>query len=221
MCRSNPELVTEFKERRSKYSDKWKKFLKRLIYDTEYFKTLPFMCQEELLYSLKPEFYEEGQVLFDNGDMIQALYYISEGEISVVLQLDNGEEVITDILTQGSNIGAYSILSDNKQIFTFRANTPIVVQVLDRELLSIIREQFKDLDKVLQSYETYIKEESIPVCDYKCHPVSSAGESNVKEKFRLAVNRSMVLNEYENKKNSRIGLLIEQVYYLTYLTISL
>mmetsp|Transcript_26738 Transcript_26738/g.26634 ORF Transcript_26738/g.26634 Transcript_26738/m.26634 type:complete len:127 (-) Transcript_26738:37-417(-) len=36
-------------------------------------------------------------------------------------------------------------------------------------------------------------------------------QSNVKEKFRLAVNRSMILNEYENKKNSKIGLLIEQL----------
>lgn len=81
-----------------------------MIKNTDYFKDIPFVCQEELLYSLKPEFYEEGQVLFDNGDQIQSLYYISEGEISVVLQLDNGEEVITDILVQGSNFGSYSIL---------------------------------------------------------------------------------------------------------------
>lgn len=36
-------------------------------------------------------------------------------------------------------------------------------------------------------------------------------EGDVKEKFRMTVHRSMVLNEYENKKNSKIGLLIEQV----------
>lgn len=87
MCRHNPDIVEEFKIKRSKYNDKWKKFLRSLINSTEYFSRLSFMCKEELLYSLTPEFYEEGQVLFENGDSIDKLYYVSEGEISVLLQL--------------------------------------------------------------------------------------------------------------------------------------
>uniref|UniRef100_A0A7S3JC92 Cyclic nucleotide-binding domain-containing protein n=1 Tax=Euplotes harpa TaxID=151035 RepID=A0A7S3JC92_9SPIT len=163
------------------------------------------MTQEELLYSLHPETFEEGQIIFDNNDVIQNLYFVSEGEISIVLQLDNGEEVITDMLTPGSNFGTYSILKDNKQMFTFKANTFVCVQVLEREALGKCRDQFKDLNNVLLDYENYIEEVGIPACDYK------TTEMNLKEKFRLAVNRSMVLNEYENKKNSKLGMLIEQL----------
>lgn len=205
MCRMFPDVVTKFKERRSEYKDKWKKFLRKLIRNTDYFKDLPFMAQEELLYSLKMESYEEGQIMFDNGDTIQKLYYVSEGEISVFLQLDNGEEVITDMLSQGSSFGAYSILKDNKQLFTYKANSYVTVLSLDRESITRCREEFRELNEVLLKFERYIKEQNVPVCDYK------TTQTNVKEKFRLAVNRSMILNEYENKKNSKIGLLIEQL----------
>ena len=127
ICRTFPDVIPKFKHKRSKYNDKWKRFLRSLINNTEYFKNLSFMTQEELLYSLKAESFEEGQVIFDNGDIIQKLYYISEGEISIVLQLDNGEEVITDMLSQGSHFGAYSILKDKKQMFTYKANSFVTV----------------------------------------------------------------------------------------------
>lgn len=107
----------------------------------------------------------------------------------------------------------YSIVNKkNSQVFTFRANTPLVVQVLTRESLNLGREQFKELDNMLKYYNSSTNSDAnIPVCDYKCFPVANSLESGVKEKFRMAVNRSMVLNEYENKKNSKIGLLIEQL----------
>jgi len=205
MWRLYPEVVSKFKHKRSQYNDKWKKFLKSLIVRTDYFNNLSFMCQEELIYSLKTQSFEEGSIIFDNRSKINKLYYVSEGEISIVLQLDNGEEVITDMLSQGSYFGAYSILKNNEQMFTYKASSFVSLLSIDRDSLDRIREEFSDLNKNLKDYEQYIEEHNVPVWDY------CTMQSNVKEKFRLAVNRSMILNEYENKKNSKIGLLIEQL----------
>jgi hypothetical protein len=109
------------------------------------------------------------------------------------------------MLSQGSHFGEYSILKENKQMFTYKANKYVTLLSLDRDAIVHCRDEFKELNDVLLKYENYIEEEGIPVCDYK------TTQTNVKEKFRLAVNRSMILNEYENKKNSKIGLLIEQL----------
>ena len=205
MWRLFPEVISKFKDKRSKYNDKWKKFQRKLISSTEYFRDLPFMWHEELIYSLTAQSFDEGSNIFENGGTIQKLYYVAEGEISIVLQLDNGEEVITDMLPQGSHFGEYSILKDKKQMFTYKANSFVSLLSIDRENLIRIREEYKELNNSLIKYEKYIEEFDIPVWDYQTM------QDNVKEKFRLAVNRSMILNEYENKKNSKIGLLIEQL----------
>lgn len=205
MWRLFPEVISKFKQKRSEYNDKWKKFVRSLIVSTEYFKNLSFSIHEELLYSLTPHSFEEGSIIFDHGDTIQKLYYVSEGEISIVLQLDNGEEIITDMLSQGSHFGAYSLLKDNKQMFTYKTSSYVTLLSIDREALNLIREEYKDLDLTLQKEEKYIEENGLPVWDFQTM------QTNIKEKFRLAVNRSMILNEYENKKNSKIGLLIEQL----------
>lgn len=162
MLRLFPEVIPKFKQKRSEYNDKWKIFLRGLIINTEYFKDLPPFIHEELMYSLKPYSYEEESIIFTNGDTIQKLFYVSEGEISIVLQLDNGEEVITDMLSQGNNFGAYSLLKDKKQMFTFKTNSYVTLLAIDREALNLIREEFKDLDSILLKEETYIETNGFP-----------------------------------------------------------
>jgi hypothetical protein len=54
----------------------------------------------------------------------------------VILVHENGEEIMTDILNVGSNFGAYSLILDHDQMFTFKAHTPLVVQTLDRETIN-------------------------------------------------------------------------------------
>jgi hypothetical protein len=76
MCRLFPDIVYKFKYKRNEYKDKWKKFLKSLINGTDYFKELSFNAKEELLYSLKSDSFEDGQIIFDSGDIIKKLYYI-------------------------------------------------------------------------------------------------------------------------------------------------
>ena len=121
------------------------------------------MAKEELLYSLKLETLDAGQILFGSGDTIQKLYFICAGEISIVLQLDNGEEIITDMLSTGSNLGAYSILKDAKQMFTIKANKYTTLMYLDRDALIHCRDEFKEINNELIKCESYIEEEGIPV----------------------------------------------------------
>ena len=52
MCRQFPETYNKLKEKRKKYKDKWKQFLRRLVLSIEYFQGLSENSIDELIYSL-------------------------------------------------------------------------------------------------------------------------------------------------------------------------
>jgi CRP-like cAMP-binding protein len=69
ISRKYPEVLSKLKARRIEYNDCWKSFLRKLILSVEYFKNLNANTIEELIYSLRQEYYEVNKVLFKTGSI--------------------------------------------------------------------------------------------------------------------------------------------------------
>jgi CRP-like cAMP-binding protein len=72
--------------------------------------------------------------------------FITDGEIEVLLRMDNGEEILVDTLSQGSHIGASSILIEAPSPFYFKAKTDVTVSYLFKETIERLRYTLSDLD---------------------------------------------------------------------------
>lgn len=91
MCTLFPETINEMKLKRTKYRDKRKRFLLKILDTIHYFHDLKPATIEELFYALKTEFYERGYDLLVAGDCLDKIRIIVDGEVDVVVKMDSGE----------------------------------------------------------------------------------------------------------------------------------
>lgn len=200
--------MSKLKSKRSEYKDVWKSFLKRLINSIEYFKNLQITTTEEILYSLKQELVETNQVIAKPGDSLEQIRFISSGTLQLIIKFDDGKEIVLDHLRQGCSFGAYSILEEEPTpiMFKIKAKTPCTLQILDFETLDKIRKSSPDLDQQLVTYESYIQEFGLPICDF-----SIPYKKSYKQKFKNCVRRAITFNEYKHKKKSKLSKLIVEL----------
>jgi len=86
-----------------------------------------------LVFTSERVLFEQGQVVFHQGDTGDKAYVIIEGEVDVVLESDRGEKTVA---TLGSNeiFGEMALLSKIPRTTTIRARSPLVLLSLSQDV---------------------------------------------------------------------------------------
>ena len=89
--------------------------------------------------ALKKHYMKKGEVLLNQGEKINRIFFIGEGSFKLVRVTENGDEVIIRIMRPGDVIGETSLFRDN-------ICSPVTVIVLeDAKLCSIERKSFEKI----------------------------------------------------------------------------
>lgn len=96
--------------------------------------TFPMIC-----HAAKKQVVKKGDVLFNQGDPADVLYYIKEGSLKLVKITEAGEEVIIQIVGSGEAIGETSLFRDN----TFTPLSAIAFE--DTKICSLSRHSFEQV----------------------------------------------------------------------------
>ena len=99
-----------------------------MIANVDYFENLTSTSIEEIIYSLRDDFYEKSSVVFKQGELVHGLMFICEGELDIIVKMHGEQDIVIDTLYQGCNVGAYSLLSDSTYTFYGRARTHLKVK---------------------------------------------------------------------------------------------
>ena len=89
--------------------------------------------------ALKKQHMKKGEVLFNQGEKINRIFFVGEGSFKLVRVTENGDEVIIRIIRPGEVIGETSLFRDN--IFS-----PVSAIVLEEaKICSIERKSFEKI----------------------------------------------------------------------------
>lgn len=142
---NEPEAMDKLKSGRKNYQDHWKLFQKDLLKYIDYIKHCSEETVEELTYYLKEQTYDIGDTIFNAGQVVDRINFITNGEVDIIVKIGKKEAVL-DTLYQACNIGEYGVLGDYHHTFTARAKTNSVhIVYITKEALSHCRNRFPDL----------------------------------------------------------------------------
>ncbi len=77
--------------------------------------------------------FSEGDTLVRQGEIGDALYVITSGRAQVSQKLDDGQEIVLDVLGPGQYLGELALLDQAPRMATCRALTPLIVLRLDQQ----------------------------------------------------------------------------------------
>lgn len=82
-----------------------------------------------------------GDVICREGDPGESMYIVERGTVDIVVQLNNGEEVVVTKLGPGEFFGELALLDGQPRSATARAAAPAYVRTVSREqFLNVLRE---------------------------------------------------------------------------------
>ena len=105
-----PDIKKKLNDSLVQYQDKYKQWLKSQLLNIVYFQRLRTNTLETLVYKLQQEFFEEGQIIFKNGDRLDKVYILADGSIDTYLSLHDEDLVLDNIKVSGSILGQYSLV---------------------------------------------------------------------------------------------------------------
>ena len=123
-----PDLYGRLKQHSRRYQDNLKRQLKEAITRTTYFEKLSEDIIEEMVYTLKQEQFENGNVIFKEGEICKGIIFVMEGNIELS-HSEAGESIVLDNLPAGSYLFSYTCLTEERTPITgiARAKTTILV----------------------------------------------------------------------------------------------
>ena len=87
----------------------WLKVQLRKIY---YFEGLSFDTLEELTYILQNDFFQEGQIIFKQDQVMERLYILVSGQVDLYLPpTEKNDFLLDELTTAGSILGHATILT--------------------------------------------------------------------------------------------------------------
>ena len=134
------------------------------IVDEYIVRALPTLSQKQMLESthkLQQLHYAPGEIVIQEGDVIDQLYIISSGQAEVVIKDAKGDYVVVTQLKPGQYFGEIELLSDDKSIATVRASTdgPLALSTLDKTtFLNLLSESKETRDIIAQTAQTRTSE---------------------------------------------------------------
>jgi hypothetical protein len=108
----------------------------RKVFDQYLAKALPNLNREQLVQAtlkLAPGRFTDKEIIVKQGDVADAFYIISRGEVEVVLTEANGDERLLSTLTEGQYFGEIGLMQGGTRVATVRAKGEVEVLRLDRD----------------------------------------------------------------------------------------
>ena len=191
-----PDLYGKLKNHSRRYQDNLKKQLKEAITRTSYIEKLSEDIIEEMVYTLKQEQFENGNVIFREGEQCKGIIFVMEGNIELS-HSESGQSIVLDNLLAGSYLFAYTCLTEEKTSITGIARGKTTILVLPYQTLEATRRVSEEFNEALEAIEDYITYNGVPRCDYTRY---RATESTAKQRMRAAVHRLISILKHENAK---------------------
>lgn len=108
----------------------------RKAYNRHLRTALPTLTEQELIQTtpkLERETFKPGEVIVRQGGPADKFYIITRGQVEVLREQPNGEEVVVSRLGVGQYFGEIGLLHGGKRIATVRAADNLEVMALDRQ----------------------------------------------------------------------------------------
>jgi len=127
---SYPEYDQALMKHVYKYQDSRKKFIWKMFQQIEYFKNkMDYPLFHRLMYTLKTQYMEKGEILLKEKDDTDNLFLIEQGCLEVFTMFE-GNEFVIDRLPKGSCIGHRVVFTEDQMIVNIRAKEPSYVSRL-------------------------------------------------------------------------------------------
>ena len=163
-----PDFYEKLKLHSRRYQDDLKKQLTTAIRRTSYIEPLSNEIVEEMLHTLRQEQFENGNILFREGDTCKGIMFVLEGGVELSHQ-EEGKSIVIDTLVPGSYLFSYACLTEERIKLTGAALGKTTVLVLPYETLDAARSANDDFNNELKDIEAYLATNGIPHCDYTRH----------------------------------------------------
>ena len=129
----------------------------RKVYNQYLAKALPTLSEDQLV-SATPRLerltFDPGMVIVKQGDPADKFYIITKGQVEVLRQGPNGQEVGVSRLGVGQYFGEIGLLHGGKRIATVRAADEVEVLALDRDTFSGLMDESdvsrQELDRIVR-----------------------------------------------------------------------
>ena len=102
-----------------------------IIRDIAYFAGMPLEVLKLLAYLCKRVNYQEGEFVFEQGDVSDRVYYILEGKAEI-LRTEGSDVLTLGEIGEGRFLGSLALLADAKLLFSMRATSPLTCITLTR-----------------------------------------------------------------------------------------
>lgn len=86
----------------------------------------------------KPNVYEKGQSIYQQGDSAEFVYYLKKGKVQIFIASPNGSEKILTVFSEGSLFGKSSFFDKMQRTSSARAITKSEIIVIDKPTMTEI-----------------------------------------------------------------------------------
>ncbi|QDZ41250.1 cyclic nucleotide-binding domain-containing protein [Euhalothece natronophila Z-M001] len=107
---------------------------------------------EEFIPYLKPKQVEAGEVIFEAGAKQQCLYFVESGQVSVLLELPNGQTKRLQTHSEGAILGEMRFYGKPPLSSLVSADSPSQLYQLDRATFETMKQESPHLAYALQEY---------------------------------------------------------------------
>lgn len=116
----------------------------RKVYDQHLAKALPQLSEDQLIQTtprLERLTYEPGSVIVRQGDPADRFYILTKGQVEVLREQPDGQEIVVSRLGAGQYFGEIGLLHGGKRVATVRAADDVEVMALDRNTFGDLMEE--------------------------------------------------------------------------------
>ena len=216
LCHLFPDIRKKLHEGMINYKDPYKKWQKAQLTNINYIKGISPNSLEELTYKLGHEFFEDGQVIFKNGEDLDRVFILADGQVETYVSLQDEDLILDRLKVPGTVLGQYSALDNATVTYSARSVQETNLLVLHRCHLEHLRKTYKDLDDALNESVAKLKEEGAPMLDYQASRKGPTINTLFKEEkfdaakvFRECVNKFLNLQRFARKKEFKFANLLK------------
>lgn len=122
-----------------------------MIRNVPYFKNLPLVVLQDLVYLLKPKRYNPDTLVVKRGQSSDCVFFLKSGEIHIEQPLIGGIPMHFDTLNAGSCFSIYDAFhEDMKQSYDFRTKTFCMIESIDAADIIRLEKVHNELADMLQ-----------------------------------------------------------------------
>jgi len=126
--------------------------LARVLAITPVFEGVPADARTALADKFTLRTFEDGDVIIRAGEVGDTFYVIRSGRVGLMVEAEDGEEVLNTTLAEGEFFGEVALLTGRPRTATIHAQGPVELMELSRANFDVISDEFPNVRKVVEDY---------------------------------------------------------------------